>query len=77
MKINFADLSVGRKAGIAAFFLLVLLIVYRSFSGGGEQNPAESTKAPSAKAALTVSLAIKSKRVMCWRGLRATRWLVN
>lgn len=56
MKINFADLSVGRKAGIAALFLLVLLIGYRSFSGAGEQSPAESAKAPAAKAALTVSL---------------------
>lgn len=56
MKINLSGWSVGRKAGVAALLLLVLLIVFRGLSGGSETKPAESAKAQGGKPALTVSL---------------------
>jgi RND family efflux transporter MFP subunit len=56
MKINFSGWSVGRKAGVAAISLLVVLLVVRGFSSGGESKPADPANAASGKPALTVSL---------------------
>ena len=56
MKINFSGWSVGRKAGVAAISLLVVLLVVRGFSSGGESKPADLANAASGKPALTVSL---------------------